>query len=176
MGSICRPNFSDDFGGQLQHIAWYPCRTRTIANTRQRRHHDRLLRGLFDWVLVFATCASKRRPHSRIRRTGVVAQCINTCHRPIRLANHLANHASQHRLLLGRPLCCCRIMAQRHGRKSLPRSTTRDLQRRHNWRMGHGAVTCFQFRCTKSEWIRICRDHCITRGNSNFDFRTSNDT
>jgi hypothetical protein len=32
MGSICRPNFSDDFGGQLQHIAWYPSRTQKIAD------------------------------------------------------------------------------------------------------------------------------------------------
>ena len=43
----------------------------------------------FDWVLVFAACTSKRWAHSRLRRTCVIAQCINTCHRPVRIANHL---------------------------------------------------------------------------------------
>ena len=144
MGAVYRSDIFAHLGGQLQHAARYPRRTRKSANNYQRRTHYCLLSGVLDRFLVFTSRTQTSRPHSRLRRARLAAQRINNRHGPVRLARLVDHHAHQHRLLFRWSLCHRRIVAQRTRRKSFSRSTACDLQSRHHWRLRCRTIISFQ--------------------------------
>lgn len=170
MGAIHGPDFFAHLGGQLQHAAGYPRRTRKSADTNQRRNYHRLLCGFPDRVVVFTPRTQKCRPHSRLCGTRLVAQRVDDRHGPVRLAHLVDHHAHQHRLLFRRPLCRRRIMAERSGRKSFPWSTASDLQRRDHRRIRRRPVVGVQLRRPQRQRLCVCGDRRVVGSNPRSNF------